>query len=217
MFDPLEGWSYVDDDTDPSVDKVDPGYGGQPYDVEKLGLVVTNETVYFMLQTGFDLENGFGGNLPGDFALYTNYDGSNDFAEYAIRFSFTDSVISMDLFNATSWLNPVSFGQGVYPWRMSSSAGPSRGSIFAEYNTLAIDDSTPGVLTNYLEASFDRKLFGNAVLGDEWLLSWTMQCGNDVLQHTASPAPVPEPTTMLLLGTGLIGLATFGRKKVFKQ
>jgi hypothetical protein len=34
--------------------------------------------------------------------------------------------------------------------------------------------------------------------------------------NTAQPAPVPEPSTILLIGTGLVGLIAYGRKKIIK-
>jgi len=41
--------------------------------------------------------------------------------------------------------------------------------------------------------------------------------GGRIHGFEASPSAVPEPSTLFLLGTGLIGLAGYGRKKFFKK
>lgn len=56
---------------------------------------------------------------------------------------------------------------------------------------------------------------GNEYFADDVGFHWTMQCGNDVVEGKAS-VPVPEPGTMTLLGTGLIGLAGYSRKRFHK-
>ena len=40
--------------------------------------------------------------------------------------------------------------------------------------------------------------------------------GSLLLAENLGVASVPEPASMLLLGSGLIGLAVYGRKKFFK-
>jgi hypothetical protein len=44
---------------------------------------------------------------------------------------------------------------------------------------------------------------------------WTMRCGNDVVEGGGNP--VPEPSTMILLGTGLLGIFGVGRRQFARK
>jgi hypothetical protein len=55
-------------------------------------------------------------------------------------------------------------------------------------------------------------------LWENFTIGWTVQCANDVIYQTmTNPNPVPEPASMLLLGSGLIGMAAYGRKRFAKK
>ncbi len=188
-----------------------PGWGGQYYDVEFLGLFISETTVYFGLQTGFDIINGssqFSNTTinPGDFAISSN--GNDNTYEYGISLSgLTPGTTTLDVHKVNTWNDVL--------YNAHNSAGPYsiNDSVTTGTATVAYGEFHDGTDRHYVvEGFFDLNLFGSDLTGDELALNWTMQCGNDFGHITAS-TPVPEPATMFMLGIGLLGFASSKRKK----
>ena len=209
----LSEWAgyYADDDGVYDNGRVYPGWGGQAFDVEYLGLYITSDEVYFGLQTGFNVAAAdVSGYRPGDFALDVNGDGTYD---YAIDFSISGATASFSLYDVTSWKDSDYFSTA-NPFEMFEMKEGTEAFAFAgAFGSGEYANNIDGGTSYVLEGSFSLSLL-DAYTGNDIGIHWTMECGNDYLNQTS--APVPEPATMLLFGCGLIGLATVGRKKFQK-
>lgn len=191
--------------------RVEPGWGGQDFDIEKIGLQFDNGNVYFGLQTGFDFKNGVwsGGQYYTAGDIFIDFLGSddiwdlaigvnsgkvwrvNDDSDYTIPHFASSSPFAFDRATATEVVEPASITYGGYDVGATNTYGET---IYS------------------LEGIFNLSDLGlGEFYGQSAIIHWTMSCGNDLLEHNES-APVPEPATLFLLGTGMIGIAGLKRK-----
>lgn len=215
---------------------IGPGGGGEPYNVNYLGLFVDSKYLYFGLQTGFDIKDGNSSYKPGDFAIDFSRNGEPKDWEFGIKNHLDSYTSHLHVSEVSAWnygpvgdLSPFSIGTSVnlggkvtdddsgddFEFKEGYIAGVNQKQYTLEgrINLALLADKL-----SYLEADAN----GNVSFGDnafEVSLLWTMGCGNDYIKKTISytpGSPVPEPATLLLFGMGLIGMSAINRKKAKK-
>ncbi|MGE0083169.1 MAG: PEP-CTERM sorting domain-containing protein [Desulfococcaceae bacterium] len=208
--------------------EVEPGMvAAQKWDLEGFFL---DGTILSMIG-GYDFANGVDGYTSGD--IFIDIDGDAVFGDihgkkdgntvvtntfgydYALTLDF--SSLTYDIYKLDSDTSTIGSyykqNQGSNPWRYASGGNLISENIGFEYLTglsNAAVDFTGG--SHNVVTGIDLAFLA----GNDFTAHYTMGCGNDNLMGQGT-VPTPEPATMFLLGTGLIGLGGLGRKKIFKK
>ena len=210
--------------SDKEDQEVEPGMRtGQSWDLEGFFF----DGVSLSMIGGYDFKDGFGGFKSGDIFIDVNGDAefgdihdnsTNDTSvtdtfgyDYVFDLDFSKFGYSLYELGSDTTTTLTTFyyqNQGSNPWRYES-GGTLLGEGSFGFSEGLTDTDVGGLAGGYHYAVTDIDL--SFLAGSDFIAHFTMECGNDNLMG-AGTVPTPEPASMILLGTGLLGAFGIRRK-----